>query len=55
MAGEVIDAVHTDSVLTEIVDAVIVVDLTPTAGESRRTITDEGAESISAGSSIVAG
>ena len=55
VAGEVVDAVHADSVLTEIVDAVIVVDLTSAAGESRWTITDEGAESISAGSSIVAG
>ena len=52
-AGEVIDTVLTDSILTKIVDTVIVVGLTSAATEARGTVANVGTEAVSADSSIV--
>lgn len=51
--GEVIDAILAHSVLAKIVDTVVVVGLTSAAAESRRTVTDVRAETVSADASIV--
>ena len=55
VAGEVIDTIDTNTVETEIVVAVILVDLTSAPREAAGTVAGEGVETVLADSAIVAG